>query len=88
MLDTGLIDSHTTLGINARHSDRVQYRKVTTCAVLRTLPYQTMYNITDGGEVQQLVGYSYGKTSGVGSDNYTYEYNTNDVLGNNGYALV
>ena len=88
MLDTGLIDSHTTLGINARHSDRVQYRKVTTCAVLRTHRYQTMYNITVGGEVQQLVGYSYGRISGIGLDNYTYEYNTDDVVGNNGYALV
>ena len=88
MLDTGLIDSHATLGINARHADRLQYRKVTTCAVLRTVPYQTMYNTTDGSEVQQMVGYSYGNIPGMGLNNYTYEYNINDVVGNNGYALV
>lgn len=30
-MDTGLIDSHVALGINAPKSERVQYRKVTTC---------------------------------------------------------
>lgn len=30
-MDTGHIDSHQALGINAPKSERVQYRKVTTC---------------------------------------------------------
>lgn len=30
-MDTGHIDSHQALGINAPQSERVQYRKVTTC---------------------------------------------------------
>lgn len=30
-MDTGYIDSHEALGINAPKSERVQYRKVTTC---------------------------------------------------------
>ena len=30
-MDTGHIDSHQALGINAPESERVQYRKVTTC---------------------------------------------------------
>lgn len=30
-MDTGYIDSHQALGINAPKSERVQYRKVTTC---------------------------------------------------------
>lgn len=30
-MDTGHIDSHQALGINAPNSERVQYRKVTTC---------------------------------------------------------
>ena len=35
-MDTGQIDSHQALGINAPKSERVQYRKVTTCK----LPFQ------------------------------------------------
>lgn len=38
-MDTEFIDSHKTLGLNAKASDRVQYRKVTTCSVLRTKEY-------------------------------------------------
>lgn len=87
-LDTGLIDSHTALGINARHSDRVQYRKVTTCAVLQTNQYTNYFNQTaKGGDVQQFIGYSYGNLTGTPSDKYTFEYNKNDIIGNNGFAL-
>ncbi|KAJ9651306.1 hypothetical protein H2198_009400 [Neophaeococcomyces mojaviensis] len=34
VLDTGDIDSHEDLGINAPQNDRLRYRRVTTCAVL------------------------------------------------------
>ena len=33
-MDTGHIDSHEALGINARKFERVQYRKVSTCKLL------------------------------------------------------
>ena len=33
-MDTGSIDSHEALGINAPKSERVQYRKVSTCKLL------------------------------------------------------
>ncbi|KAL8705019.1 MAG: hypothetical protein Q9201_001864 [Fulgogasparrea decipioides] len=87
-MDSGLIDSHETLGINAKTSDRVQYRKVTTCSVLRTKEYAYEFNSTGSGtEVQHLIRYNYGTT--VGSDeNFTFQYNTNDVVGFNGYALT
>ncbi|OQV03334.1 hypothetical protein CLAIMM_08386 [Cladophialophora immunda] len=35
-LDTGYIESHTVLGINSRGRDRINYRRVTTCAPLST----------------------------------------------------
>ena len=38
-LDSGLIDSDLDLGINARKADRVQYRRVTTCAPLNAADY-------------------------------------------------
>lgn len=39
-MDTGLIDSHHALGINAPKSERVQYRKVTTCKLF-SQPFDT-----------------------------------------------
>ena len=36
-LDTGLLDSHTHLGINARPKDRVRFRRTATCSVLPRL---------------------------------------------------
>ncbi|KAK7905917.1 hypothetical protein LTR67_000641 [Exophiala xenobiotica] len=36
VLDTGYIDSHDHLGINAKPEDRMQYRRRTTCAVLNS----------------------------------------------------
>lgn len=44
-MDSGPIDSHDALGINAPNSERVQYRKVTTCKLafqpFMPIPYRT-----------------------------------------------
>ena len=42
-LDTGLLDSHFDLGMNQPEEDRVSFRKVTTCAPLKT------YGFSDNG---------------------------------------
>ncbi|KAL8739322.1 MAG: hypothetical protein Q9181_000053 [Wetmoreana brouardii] len=87
-MDSGLIDSHETLGINSRTSDRLQYRKLTTCSVLRTKEYAYEYNFTGSGtEIEHLIRYNYG-TIVNDNDNYTFEYNTNDIVGHNAYALT
>ncbi|KAL8768303.1 MAG: hypothetical protein Q9209_005442 [Squamulea sp. 1 TL-2023] len=87
-MDSDLIDSHATLGINSRKFDRVQYRKVTTCSVLRTKEYSYYVNSTESStEVQHLVRYNYG-TLLDGRNNFTFQYNTNDVVGYNGYTLT
>lgn len=44
VLDTGYIDTHDHLGINAKPDDRLQYRRVTTCAVLNDTAYVTNWN--------------------------------------------
>src|SRR5437763_13064761 len=33
-MDTGLVDSHLDLGVNARPEYRIKYRRVTTCALI------------------------------------------------------
>lgn len=42
-MDTGHIDSHQALGINAPESERVQYRKVTTCKLPFDLSCLALY---------------------------------------------
>ena len=88
-MDTGLVDSHGALGINAKPSDRVQYRKVTTCSVLRTKEYSYYYNNTNtgGSGVQELIRYTYG-TSTNNLTNYTWQYDTNNFLSTFGYSLT
>ncbi|KIW71682.1 hypothetical protein PV04_03820 [Phialophora macrospora] len=44
VLDTGYIDSHDDLGINAKPEDRIRYRRVTTCTVLNDTNYITGWN--------------------------------------------
>ena len=41
ILDTGIIDSHEDLGINAQKQDRLGYRRVTQCTVLNNEQYTT-----------------------------------------------
>ena len=87
-MDTGLIDSLETLGINSKASERVQFRKFTSCSVIRTKEYSFDYNLTDiTGELQQLIRYNYTSSSGDGS-NYTYQYNKHNVVGLNTYSLT
>lgn len=86
-MDTGFINSHDDLGVNTKTSDRIEYRKKTTCSILVKKGYVYFKNITDvTGELQQLVLYSY--TNANFGDDGTYPYNLNDVVGSNGYALT
>ncbi|KIW84087.1 hypothetical protein Z517_03333 [Fonsecaea pedrosoi CBS 271.37] len=68
-LDTGYIDSHSMLGINSREKDRINYRRVTTCAPLnasdRILP-----NKIPGTSIIYY-NYDFGPLS---SGNYTWTY--------------
>jgi hypothetical protein len=41
LFDTGPIDSHNDLGINANYDDRLTYRRVTNCTVLNGTSYTT-----------------------------------------------
>ena len=79
------IDTNNDLGINSKVSDRIQYRKVTTCSVLRTTGYFVEKNATkSSGDPWTAVIYSYGSFL---SDNYTVAYDRQELRTSTGYSL-
>jgi len=79
-MDTGLIDSHSDLGANARPEHRINYRRVTTCAPIHGKQFATTVNVTGlGPEIYVTAG----PTS---STPYTFSYNLATRF-DMGYAL-
>ncbi|KAK5087544.1 hypothetical protein LTR70_006962 [Exophiala xenobiotica] len=77
-MNTGFIDSHHVLGINAPKHHRVSFRKQTTCTPLPTgEAYTTWVRGVEatslGWSEDVLLRYDYGPTTYT---NYTYQYNT------------
>lgn len=73
-LDTGYIDSHDHLGLNAPRNERFGYRYVLECAPLKTAGH---VNYISHGNIT-WAQYNYGKRASGGTDNrtmldYTYE---------------
>lgn len=88
-MDTGLIDTHEHLGINAAQSNRIQYRKVTTCSPIHTRGYVTAFNDTDPTHLAYrniLLQYNYGPV--VNISNFTYSYDTHSVTDIDDYILT
>ncbi|KAF2143129.1 uncharacterized protein K452DRAFT_357536 [Aplosporella prunicola CBS 121167] len=69
VLDTGLLDSHFDFGINAPPKERVQYRRVSSCAPIKTDGYQEPYS--DPKTQSNYTRYFYGQN---GQENFTYQY--------------
>ncbi|KAK4227821.1 hypothetical protein QBC38DRAFT_443448 [Podospora fimiseda] len=61
LLDTGLIDSHTHLGINAPSNERLKFRQVLRCAPLQT----EGYTISGAGNYSNYTSYHYGFSKGA-----------------------
>ena len=80
-IKSGWIDTHKDLGINTKPSDRLQYRRVSTCSVLQTKNYVYQINSTRLGDPVRILYYNYGP---IGSDNFTFEYNLNGLDGFHG----
>lgn len=53
-LDTGQLDSHATLGLNAAPKDRITYRRVTTCAPLKTDGHTTWQDASQSDNGSEL----------------------------------
>ena len=78
-MDTGVLDVHEFLGINTPLSERIGYRKVSTCAPMRVPHgFSRLVNNTEypDSAVKQIFYVDVGGTSqGTSSaTNYTYEY--------------
>lgn len=79
------IDTNDDLGINSKKSDRLQYRKVSTCSVLRTLGYvDAGDNPNYGLSGSQEVFFNYGPGP---TQNFTYEFPLEHVGGPPSYHL-
>ena len=89
-MDTGPIDSHTVLGINAPTEARITLRKVTTCSPIHVLDdFYQVYNDTDKTHLaygNTFVRYYLGEISTV--SNYTYAYNMVNSYSDPNYDLM
>lgn len=77
-MDTGYIDTHTHLGLNAKSADRLQYRRVTKCVVLNDTTYSrgsddtktAAFNASPNSEVS----YMYYGANRARRTRWTYSY--------------
>ncbi|OCT54650.1 hypothetical protein CLCR_02783 [Cladophialophora carrionii] len=78
VLDTGYLDSHHDLGINAKPQDRLRYRRVTTCTVINDTNYVTGWNDkvvnTSSAQVSPATAYANFGPSNYKYTNWTYSY--------------
>jgi hypothetical protein len=83
--DSGTLDSHTHLGINAKSSDRVNFQFITTCSVIniddRIFSSRDPYS---NGSFPLLSAYL---DKAGGSTNYTYQYATVQASRVTGYTV-
>ena len=83
-MDTGVMDAHEVFGINTPLSERVGYRKVSTCAPLR-IPkaFSQLVNNTEhpDSSVKEIYYVYLGPTSQgtPNAENFTYQYNLGSV---------
>jgi hypothetical protein len=82
-MDTGLLDSQTDFGINARPADRIQYRRVATCAPVRGQSFVSIRNVSTVG---QTIFINAGPNVPLG-DNYTFSYIVRSAADGFGYSL-
>jgi hypothetical protein len=74
-IDSGLIDSHLHLGINAPAQDRVQLRKLTTCAPIPLEErFSSNWTSETTPELQDLLLYQMGQTILAPGDSYKHYY--------------
>ena len=93
-MDTGVLNSLDSFGINTPRSEAVGYRKVTTCAPMHAGGLARIENDTslDGSPGKdQYVRYYFGPTIGGGDNielNWTYQYKVGSFNDGGGYELT
>lgn len=90
-MDTGPVDSHWVLGINAPEKDRVTIRRKTTCAPIYARDWIKIENFTEGDqgfEGDRFIRYYMGKSGDdTVTQNWTYQYNARSWVGRYYYTL-
>lgn len=89
--ESGLIDSHDSLGINAPQHDRISYRRVSRCrpvAIKDIMAVEKLHNEVYNYDEDVLHVYA-GDTTGTreGRFNYTLAYNKHRIITMEGYDL-
>jgi hypothetical protein len=75
--DTGYLNSHDDLGVNARPEHRFLWRTTVECAPLKTKNYSVIESdfIPNSSNSFQVIGYQYGQMNVIDmANNYTYVY--------------
>lgn len=85
-MDTGLIDSHETFGLNAHKDDRLKYRRVSTCAPIDASKSPFMNSSFDAYGNRALQ-YNLGNVSYLEQGNATYIYNNHTISDRIGYQI-
>lgn len=84
-MDTGLLDSNGVFGVNTRSSQRIGYRRITTCAPIEPpSSFVRIENETNSAGTQTYVRYYFGPTPVA---NFSYGYNINSYNSGSGYEL-
>lgn len=83
--DTGLLDSHKHLGINARKKDRVQYRWKAACAPLKL--NETMFNVTEEGGTNTTTKYAEFSLGPNENNTFTFSWRFRDPENRIGYQV-
>jgi hypothetical protein len=83
-MDTGLIDSHSHLGLNARKAHRIAYRRLTTCAPINATKFLKISK--DGSN--DIYNYSFGSNQQPTGGNLTFSYNSRAIYDKIGYQIV
>lgn len=92
-MDTGPINSHSDLGINAPPNERITYRKNTTCSPVHGSPFAQVVNSNETDEADLwpadtvLQRYFFGPVNGS-NETWTFEYNTWAPLDGIGYQIT
>lgn len=92
LLDTGPIDSHTDLGINAPPENRVTYQKINICSPIDSTEFARVVNANETDEAYYwppdttLQQFFYGPITNA-NFSYTFEYSQSTPLDNFPYDI-
>ena len=79
LIDTGLLNSHADLGMNAEPNDRIAYRRVDACAPLLSDEYTTVQILANrfGTYNMSYLVFSYGNSTEIDPNTYYYPSQVN-----------